>query len=210
MRQHHENFEVHSSGLWLSTSFPFIGASPDAISSCSCHGKSTVEIKCPWRLKDKVIVDAIEENIDVGIERTPAGLTVKKNHTYWYQVQTQLYCTGLDRAHFVCWCPMDIYIGVVDRDIEFMDNHLNVLSTYFKNLILPELMAKYFTRPHVKVSSSDILHCYCRGSVVAEFDLQCQNLSCVYKKFHMQCLGLKRKPSVNKIWYCPQCRKGKS
>ena len=36
MKKTHKNFAVHEFGLILLDSHPFIGASPDAIASCSC------------------------------------------------------------------------------------------------------------------------------------------------------------------------------
>ena len=44
----HENFSVEGSGLVVNYKWPFIGASPDGIINCSCHGKGVLEIKCPF------------------------------------------------------------------------------------------------------------------------------------------------------------------
>ena len=40
----HQNFTVVENRLFISPEWPFIGASPDSIVECSCHGKGTLEI----------------------------------------------------------------------------------------------------------------------------------------------------------------------
>ena len=41
----HNNFKIEESGLFLSTDYPFIGASPDGLVSCDCCGDGVCEIK---------------------------------------------------------------------------------------------------------------------------------------------------------------------
>ena len=41
------NFEIELTGLHIDTHFPVLGASPDAIVNCDCHGMGVVETKCP-------------------------------------------------------------------------------------------------------------------------------------------------------------------
>ncbi|KAL1483792.1 hypothetical protein MTO96_032958 [Rhipicephalus appendiculatus] len=48
----HQDFECRRSGLHLSSKYPSIGATPDAMVSCSCCGNGVVELKCPYVLRD--------------------------------------------------------------------------------------------------------------------------------------------------------------
>ena len=41
----HKNFEVEESGLFISTDYPFIGASPDGLVTCDCCSDGVCEIK---------------------------------------------------------------------------------------------------------------------------------------------------------------------
>jgi len=50
--QHHKNLNISDAGLFVSLERPYIGASPDAIVSCNCCGKGTVEVKCPFCYKE--------------------------------------------------------------------------------------------------------------------------------------------------------------
>ena len=41
----HTNFSVHNAGLHINSKFLFLGASPDSLTECECHGKGLLEIK---------------------------------------------------------------------------------------------------------------------------------------------------------------------
>ena len=43
----HRNFEIQLTGLHIDARFPALGASPDALVNCDCHGMGVQEIKCP-------------------------------------------------------------------------------------------------------------------------------------------------------------------
>ena len=45
LKETHENLCVSDSGLWLNQQWPFMGASPDGMVVCSCHGTGVCEIK---------------------------------------------------------------------------------------------------------------------------------------------------------------------
>jgi len=44
LMDHHDGFSVTDSGLVINTQWPYIGASPDGIVECKCHGKGVLEI----------------------------------------------------------------------------------------------------------------------------------------------------------------------
>ena len=48
----HDSFEVKESGLVIDAGIPCLGATPDRIALCNCHGKGVLEIKCPYKYKD--------------------------------------------------------------------------------------------------------------------------------------------------------------
>ena len=86
----------------------------------------------------------------------------------------------------------------------------------FQHAILPELVAKYYSRRGPEIESSshpvvssaasknpdDEVWCSCRekehGRMVA-----CYNSKCSIIWFHYACVGIKRKPKGK--WYCPHC-----
>lgn len=53
----HRNFKVEHCGLIVKADRPYIAASPDGIVSCLCCTKQVLEIKCPFSLANKSVVD---------------------------------------------------------------------------------------------------------------------------------------------------------
>ena len=51
---YHENVKVTETGLHVNTNFPYLGASPDGLVLCSCHGKGLLEIKCPFKYRENL------------------------------------------------------------------------------------------------------------------------------------------------------------
>lgn len=48
----HIDFKVQLSGLVINPSYPYIGASPDGVFTCSCCGEELLEIECPLKYWD--------------------------------------------------------------------------------------------------------------------------------------------------------------
>ena len=44
-KERHKNFAVSDSGLFVSTKYPYLGASPDGLVTCECCGAGACEIK---------------------------------------------------------------------------------------------------------------------------------------------------------------------
>lgn len=87
---------------------PYFSASPDRIAIKDALRK-VVEIKCPL---PKTFIEYMAEVKD--------NETLKAvNPKYFYQVQAEMACTGLDRADFVVFCPFlkhNIHIVEITRD----------------------------------------------------------------------------------------------
>ena len=49
---YHGNLMVYSTGLYINTKYPHLGASPDSIIVCHCHGKDLLERKCPRKYRN--------------------------------------------------------------------------------------------------------------------------------------------------------------
>ena len=61
---------------------PYIGASPDAVASCKCHGFCVVEIKCPFSITDKLIIENVSECSFFEFNET-GNMQLKQNHKYY-------------------------------------------------------------------------------------------------------------------------------
>ena len=89
-KEHHYNLSVSKSGLVIGKDI-VLGASPDGLVSCECHGKGVVEIKSATKFEDQ------DPNLKEVIEKLPYlernGSEMKK-HKYYSQIQFQMGITG--------------------------------------------------------------------------------------------------------------------
>ena len=67
------------------------------------------------------------------------------NHSYYYQVQTQLLVTGFTFCDFFVWTEKDTFPGTIRVDTEIQADILSKTKRLFCNVLLPELVGKYFT-----------------------------------------------------------------
>lgn len=209
MEQFHENFEVRKCGLFISTDSPFIAASPDALVNCQCCGEGCVEIKCPYNFRDNFVFETTE-NKSFFLQSSPNNQTqLKRNHAYFYQVQAQMHCSKTSYCDFYVYTNKDYHIERILPDTILWKKCNEKCEVIFKYTILPELVAKYFSRDiavsrETTNSNKPVSDCYCNGKENGELFL-CHNAMCKYKRFHIACVRLKRKPK--KGWLCPDCRK---
>ena len=73
MQATHKSFNIMNSGLVLHPMYPFMGASPDGLVSCSCCGNGVVEIKCPYTCKDKEIHEVASERSNFCLHENKNG-----------------------------------------------------------------------------------------------------------------------------------------
>jgi len=57
-KSQHNDFSVKDSVLVINREWPYIGASPDGVINCSCHGKGVLEIKHPFCHQESTIQTA--------------------------------------------------------------------------------------------------------------------------------------------------------
>ena len=99
----------------VNTKYPFVGASPDGYITCSCHEKSTIEVKCPYRCHNKSVEEAVNDK-DFCLAMEDGEYYLDKNHTYFYQVQCQLNVCEIDLCHFIVWSPNEFICIEITRD----------------------------------------------------------------------------------------------
>jgi len=49
---HHDGFALKDTGLHVLKDKPYLGAPPDGLVECNCHGKGVLEIKCPYKYQN--------------------------------------------------------------------------------------------------------------------------------------------------------------
>jgi len=216
----HEDFEIQEAGLFVDASVPYVGASPDGIINCKCHGKGILEIKCPYCFKGCLLEEAIE---DAGfcLEQENDEWQLKKNHAYFYQIQMQMAVTKVSYCDFVVWSQTNHVIVTVKFDKGFYDSKLDLVKHFFVYGMLPEIIGKWYTRKPVS-DLDNIVHipttsliesgnqeedytklcCYCNEPSFGEM-VCCENDKCTITWIHFDCLRMRFAPKGK--WYCPSC-----
>ncbi len=101
--------KVLSSGLFIKPCQPWICGTPDGIVQDSDGNMMVLEIKCPISCQRKKI------NVPW---LSDAGL--KESHPYYCQIQMQLYCCNLDKAHFFVFSENDFVLIEIMRNDTFV------------------------------------------------------------------------------------------
>ncbi|XP_062541436.1 uncharacterized protein LOC134209470 [Armigeres subalbatus] len=145
----HSNSVKLQSGLIICPEYPFLGASPDGIIQCDCHGKITIEIKCPYAGKNNAdFTDALLKMTDPYIIRTADGnIGLNPNHKYFYQALMQVHLANACFGYFFIWSPQKQYLFQIKRNDDFWVTCRKKASLFFQQVLLPELLYKAYTEP---------------------------------------------------------------
>ena len=123
MMAEHVNFSVRDSGFVIHREYPEIGASPDGVTWCDCHGEGSLEVKCPYILRDEDITTASEGTTCLSKD-TDGNLKLRVNHAYYYQVQCQLFVCGHAYGDFVVWTQRSCHCERIAKDDKFWEEML--------------------------------------------------------------------------------------
>ena len=203
----HENFRCTKAGLVINPQYPYLGASPDGVTHCSCCGDGLIEIKCPFSVKDGKPEDLVDRK---GSFLNKVGII--KSHKYYTQIQGQLEICQRNFCDFVVWTPTGLFVQRIYKDLQFVEKLIKKLTNFYVESMLPELMThRLQNTSDCAQSSSDSLnsseattevYCICQSEEHGKM-IQCENPTCKYVWFHFACVGLKRAPKGS--WYCNNC-----
>ena len=154
----HKNFSTNEVGFLVKSNQPFLGASPDGLVNCSCHGKRVLEIKCPYTYRNGL--NEWQTNKDFPID---CNNQIKIDHKYHYQVQLQMYIYNVSYADFLVYSPSNngkssILISV-KKDDEFITTVIKKVLLYFTNIILPEIVTR---KNDILLKNDRKTYCICK------------------------------------------------
>ena len=216
----HEDHHVTQAGLFLHPDTPFIGASPDGMVSCKCCGEGVLEVKCPFHIRE-----GLPEDDDPGnfcMTKIDGEWSLKRDHSYFFQVQTQLQVCRLPYADFVLWTETGIIIERIYVDPSFWEGLIGDVQHFFKYGILAEIVGKWYSRKPIADSEGIVpvipdepddaedeedyekLWCFCQQPSFGRM-IHCDDERCTIIWFHCECLRIRSIPKGK--WYCPSCRK---
>ena len=149
----HENFELCNCGFVINPSYPHLGASPDGIVACDCHGVGVIEVKCPYCVRKQSPDSAIE--MLKYLECQGDEVHLKETDAYYYQVQAQLNICDVPYADFVVWTEAGIFVERIFPQPNFFIKAVAEMERFYKYAVLPELLGKWYTKQPVIPSSID-------------------------------------------------------
>ena len=136
----HQNLSIKTSGLIINPCWPYnIGASPDGIVECSCCGMCCLEIKRPHSNRNGNIQALIDNDLYI-YRDSNLKVLVKEDHEYYYQMQTQLLVSKLEKCHFFIWTMKDYSLIEVKANKILQGEIVAKCTLLFQNVILPELL----------------------------------------------------------------------
>ncbi len=134
----HRKCKFHQPGFFLSYKYPYLGASPDAIGNCPQCGRFIVEVKCLFSLRDHHPKTALLQQ-SFAFKNDSGKFELKKSHSYYMQIQTQMAVTGIRKA-FLCIFTCK---GIAEVECSFEEEFWKVssrkLESFWINHLFPKL-----------------------------------------------------------------------
>lgn len=127
---------VKSCGLFVDRNYPFLAASPDGL----IDDDGMVEIKCPYKARNLLPEDAIEQKMIQFATFEDGKFRLKRTDKYYYQVQGQLFVTGRKFCYFIVWTPHGLLYEKIERDEECWSKMLPKLEKFYFEYLLPVIL----------------------------------------------------------------------
>jgi len=204
----HNDADINSTGLRISGENPWLGASPDGIMSCSCHGNSVVEVKCPYSMRGMSVSEILQHP---NCCLTAEGL-LNKQHPYYTQLQIQMFVFNVTYGVLLLYTGSLVILNV-ERDDAFLQSCIPQLGSFWQRHILRELVTRKLELYGDNPPSSVPLVCYCQQPKEHKKEqlIKCSGSSCPFGGLiHLGCIKPKRKYPPKKSWWCRVCRKQKN
>ena len=99
-----------------------------------------IEVKCPYAARDKPINACTVPYLKL----EDGNLKLDKKHDYYYQVQGQLFCTGLETCNFCVYTLKDFITFEVKKDNKFIEDMLEKLSQFYKVYFENAILERHF------------------------------------------------------------------
>ena len=137
------NILIEEHGLIISKTHSYLGASLDGIVKCNGNVWG-IEIKAPFSKFNSPLSEALLDKRFFLMKKNEV-VKLKRNSKYFFQIQGQMFCSGLKRIDLVVWFGDDhpLFIETVKYDENFMQTCvLPQLKFFYCRAVLPE----YHTR----------------------------------------------------------------
>lgn len=114
----------------------------------------------------------------------------------------QIFVCNLQYCDFIIWSPFVFFQERIFPDFEFFNKKSQIALKFHAEVIMPELLGRYFTRSE---GSAKLKYwCKCNGVDDGTPMICCDNDQCQIKWFHFKCVDLLDTP--NSQWFCGLCK----
>ncbi|KAH3814311.1 uncharacterized protein LOC127836093 [Dreissena polymorpha] len=137
MKKTHKLFQSKNSGLTVCLERPYLAASADLEVLCKCCGSGLCEVKCPESIKATV---PTVDNLDYLFTDEDGNTTLKKNHTYYFQIQGQMAILKQNYCDLFVFTHHGHIITRVMFDKCFWEQTVECLSWFWMNHVYPALI----------------------------------------------------------------------
>lgn len=197
MKKEHLNFTLKTSGLHIDADHPHLGASPDGLVKCDCHGEGLIEIKCPYKYR----FGFVEWQSDAQFPIDENG-KLKNTHKYFTQVQGQMLVLKKPYCDFLVWSPAgNNFLVRITRDLNFIQEMKTKLDLYYFNTVLKETVIR---ENDICLDNKQKNYCLCRRPCFEPM-IACDHPGCKVEWYHYACVNVTRAPKGK--WVCPNCLK---
>ena len=141
-RFHHRGCHISVPGLRLNNAHPFLGASPDGILVCKhCPSREAlIEIKCLSSKKNYQPGSALTL-LKICTREADSSLVMNKDHAYYYQIQGQMFVTGIHVCFLVAYTHKGTSFVRMPFDEDFCEHMISELTDFYKKSFFPLLRA---------------------------------------------------------------------
>ena len=143
----HHKPKLVPKGIVIFPSKPFLGASVHNIQKCQCSDGCpvrVVEYKCPWKQRDLHQKQPFLTP-EIGGIQNGKNFALKSTSNYYFQVQLQMFVSGLTLCIFVVWTNKVIFTVEVPYDLSFMSVVCAKLEKFWTSQVLPSLISEVST-----------------------------------------------------------------
>ena len=142
----HSDISVSKSGFLISSSYPFLGASPDGAvfdPSNALQPFGFLEVKCPYSARMISPTDACAvSGFCCTFDQHTRQLQLKERHAYYAQVQGQMAIGGRPWCDFVIFTSKGLSIQRVQFDERYWkEDLLPKLENFYDNCVAPEIVS---------------------------------------------------------------------
>ena len=142
----HPNLAVSPSGFIVSSTHPYLGASPDGAVYDPSNMQQPfgyVEVKCPYTARNVSPTDACENSgFCCTFNESTGCLQLKESHAYYAQIQGQMAIGCRPWCDFVVYTKKGVSVQRVKFNQSFWDDKLlKKLTSFYDNCVAPEIVS---------------------------------------------------------------------